>query len=167
MPTNFWLFFVVGLIPLVVGAIYYSEALLGKKWMRLNGFTPEFLKEGNPIVLFGSTYLLSVLIAFAFSGIVVHQTSIFQTMMPEVMEEGSKAQAQFEELMAQYGNNFRNLKHGAIHGVIFSIFFVLPLIAINALFERKTWSYIFIHVGYWLITLSIMGAVMSAYLVYN
>jgi len=166
MPTNFWLFFVVGLIPLVVGALYYSEALLGKKWMQLNGFTPEFLKEGNPIVLFGSTYLLSVLVAFAFSGIVIHQTSIFQTMMPDVMEEGSIAQAQFEELMAVYGNNFRNFKHGAIHGVLFSVLFVMPLIAINALFERKRWAYIFIHFGYWLITLALMGGVMSAYLTY-
>jgi len=106
MPTNWWLFFIVGLIPLVVGAIYYSESLLGKKWRQLNGFSPEFLKEGNPIILFGVSYLMSVIISFAFSGIVVHQTSFFQTMMPDVMEEGSKASAHFEELMAIYGNNF-------------------------------------------------------------
>lgn len=167
MPSNFWLFFIVGLIPLIVGALYYSEALLGKKWMQLNGFTAEFLKEGNPIVLFGTTYLLSVLVAFAFSGVVVHQTSFFQSMMPDVMVEGSSAQAHFEELMALYGNNYRNLKHGAIHGLLFSVLFVLPLIAINALFERKKWSYIFIHFGYWLITLTLMGAVMSAYLIYH
>jgi len=166
MPSNFWLFFLVGLIPLLVGAIYYHDALLGKKWRQLNGFTPEFLKQGNPIILFGVSYLLSVIISFAFSGIVVHQTSFFQTMMPEVMEEGSKANAYFEELMALYGNNFRNFRHGVTHGLLFSFLFVLPLLAINSLFERKGWSYIFIHFGYWLISLSLMGGVMSAYLKY-
>ena len=166
MPHNSWLFLLTGMIPLVVGAIYYSEALMGKKWMQLNGFTPEFLKTGNPLVLFGTTYLLSVILCFAFSGIVVHQTSFFQSMMPEVMEEGSKASAQFEELMALYGNNFRNFKHGAIHGVLFSVLFVLPLIAINSLFERKGWTYIFIHAAYWLITLVLIGGVLSQFLKY-
>lgn len=166
MPHNSWLFLVTGLIPLFVGFIYYSEALAGKKWMQLNGFTPDYLKQGNPLVLFGTTYLLSVILTFAFSGIVVHQTSFFQSMMPDVMEEGSKASAQFEELMALYGDNFRDFKHGAVHGVMFSLLFVMPLIAINSLFERKGWTYIFIHTGYWLITLVLVGGVLSAFLKY-
>jgi len=39
MPTNFWMYFVAGAIPLVIGAIYYSKVLVGKSWMNVNGFT--------------------------------------------------------------------------------------------------------------------------------
>jgi hypothetical protein len=37
------------------------------------------------------------------------------------------------------------------------------MIAINGLFERKSWQYIFIHSGYWIISLMIMGAVVCAW----
>ena len=65
--------------------------------------------------------------------------------------------------MDTYGGNFRTFKHGAFHGTLYSVFLVLPLIGINALFERKSWSYVWIHVGYWALTLALMGGVISAF----
>jgi lysylphosphatidylglycerol synthetase-like protein (DUF2156 family) len=53
--------------------------------------------------------------------------------------------------------DFRTFKHGAFHGIIATIGLVLPIIGINALFERRGFKYIALHVGYWLVCLILMG----------
>jgi len=166
MPTNFWIFFLTALIPLVVGAIWYNPKVMGNSWMKANGFSEKDLEGGNMLAIFGLSYLFGIFISLGLSGIVIHQPSVYQVMMPDVMEAGSAAEKQFNDLMASFGNRFRDWKHGAIHGIIYTIMLVLPLIAINALFERRGWKYILIHFGYWLITLTIIGAVLCQTLIY-
>jgi len=166
MPTNFYMFFVSALIPMVIGFIYYSEALFGKKWMKVNGFTKEQLESGNMVVILGVSYLMSVLLSFGLSGIVIHQGNVFQVMMPEVMEAGSAAETTFNEFMATYGDRHRGFGHGVLHGVLFTILIALPIISINALFEQRGWAYIGIHFGYWLLTTTAIGALLCGTLVY-
>ena len=54
-------------------------------------------------------------------------------------------------------------KHGVLHGLLTSVFFFLPVIANNALMERKSWRYIFINLGYWAVSAMIMGGIISAW----
>lgn len=166
MPTNFYMFFVAGLIPMIIGAIYYSEALFGTKWMKVNGFTKERLAEGNMVAILGLSYLMSVILSFGLSGIVIHQPSVYQVMMPDVMEVGSAAESTFNDFMATYGDRHRGVGHGAIHGLIFALFIALPVISINALFEHRGWAYIGIHFGYWLLTSVAIGALLCSALSY-
>jgi hypothetical protein len=42
-----------------------------------------------------------------------------------------------------------------------TLFVVLPTLGTNALFEQKNWKYILINVGYWALTLSVMGGIIS------
>lgn len=65
--------------------------------------------------------------------------------------------------MDKYGNNFRTFKHGVFHGVISGIFLIFPLFAINAMFERKGFKYIFINSGYWLVSFALMGGIICAF----
>jgi hypothetical protein len=37
------------------------------------------------------------------------------------------------------------------------------MIAINGLFERKSWKYILIHSGYWIVTLTIIGSLICGW----
>ena len=166
MPTNAYMFLVAGLIPMLVGFVYYNPKVVGGMWMKTNGFSEKDLEGGNMALIFGLSYLFSVLIAFILSGMVIHQVGAFSMMAPEVFESGSAAQKQFNELMVQYGNTGRSFGHGALHGGIVTVFFVLPLIAINSLFERRGWKYILIHVGYWLICLMLMGGLICSTLKY-
>jgi len=166
MPTNFYMFFVAGLIPLLIGFIYYSEKVFGTKWMKVNGFNKEQLEGGNMIAILGISYLMSVLFSFGLSGIVIHQGSVFQVMMPDVMVAGSDAENLFNEFMATYGEYHRGWKHGVIHGVLFTILIALPIISINALFEQRGWAYIGIHFGYWLLTSVCVGTLLCVTLVY-
>ncbi|MDF1696452.1 MAG: DUF1761 domain-containing protein [Saprospiraceae bacterium] len=166
MPTNFYMFFVAGLIPLIIGFLYYSPKLAGNAWMKSNNFTEESLKGGNMGLILGLSYICSVLIAFMMANFTIHQGGAFGMMYPEVMVSGSDTQKHFNELMQMYGENSRSFTHGLIHGIITTLFFVTPIIAINALFERRGWKYILIHTGYWLITLALVGGLICSTLEY-
>ncbi len=165
MPTNWWMFLVVGLVPMIVGAIWYGP-LFESKWMKVNKFTKSDLEGGNMAVIFGLSYLFSVMVAFFLSGVVIHQGGVAQMMLPEIMESGSPAANEFNDLMARYGDRYRSWGHGALHGAMVAIFFALPVIAIKSLFERRGWTYTFIHTGYWTVCLTIMGAVLCQLLDY-
>lgn len=167
MPTNFYMFFVSALIPLLVGAVYYHPSVFGSAWMKVNKFKEEDLKGANMALIFGLSYLFGIFISMTLSGMVVHQSAFLQAMMPAVAESGSEAQQQYNSLMAQYGGSFRSLGHGALHGAFAAIFFALPLLGINALFERRGWKYILIHTGYWLICFILMGMLLAKTLVYG
>lgn len=166
MPTNWYMFLLVGIIPLLIGSIYYNPKVVGGAWMNVNGFSDEDLEGANMPLIFGACYLFSVMMAFILSSFVIHQGGVFSMMYPDILETGSSAQQEFNDLMSRYGEAQRGFKHGIVHGLMVTIFFVLPLIAINALFERRGWKYIFIHLGYWLICLTLMGGVLCQSLQY-
>lgn len=162
MPTNFYMFFVAALIPMLVGMVYYHPKVLGNAWMKANGFTMESLEGTNMGLTLGVTYVLSVLVALALQGIVVHQAAAASMMMPEISEAGSAVQQEFYALMAKYGDRYRTFGHGALHGFMTGILLALPIVGINAAFERRGWKYTLIHVGYWAITLMLMGGLLCA-----
>lgn len=167
MPTNFYMFFVTALIPLVVGFIYYNPKVFGGQWMKINGFTEQTLREkGNPAVIFGVCYLLACMLSLALSFIVIHQGGAVSAAMSPDGTWSPEAIADINAYMAKYGSNFRTFGHGAVHGFIAALFIALPIIATNALFERRGGKYIFIHWGYWAVTLVLMGGVLCQTLVF-
>ncbi len=166
MPTNFYMFFLVALIPMIVGAVYYHPKVMGNAWMRVNGFTEESLQGGNMVLILGLAYFFSLLIGFFLTGSVIHQGAVFSLMIPDVLESGSAAQQTFNELMQTYGDKDRNFGHGALHGGLVALFLFTPVIAINSLFERRGWKYVMIHAVYWFICLILMGGVLCQTLEY-
>jgi hypothetical protein len=162
MPTNFYMYFVAALIPMIIGAIYYHPKVLGNAWMKSNGFTMESLEGANMSVIMGTAYLLSFVLAFGMTGSVIHQFNVASLLMPEILEPGNAVQQDLSDFMAKYGDRHRTVTHGLVHGFINALFFALPLIGINAAFERRGWKYVLIHFGYWAITLMLMGGLLSA-----
>jgi len=153
------------LIPITIGFIYYHPKTFGNVWMKSSGLTEESLKQGNfPLILL-LCYLFSLFLSMALTGIVIHQNHLYSVLMnePGLKEEGSALFNYVADFMAKYGQNFRTFKHGAFHGALTGIFFALPVIGINALFERKNWKYTAIHVGYWTVTLALMGGVICQF----
>lgn len=161
-PINFYMYFVAALIPMIVGAVYYHPKVAGSAWMKSNGFTMESLEGSNMAVIFGVAYLMSFILSFGITGAVIHQAGMPGLLMPEVMDTASAASQDLQAFMAKYGDRHRTFSHGAVHGVIMSIFVVLPIITIIANFERRGAKYIFVHFGYWLITLALMGGLLCA-----
>lgn len=117
-------------------------------------------------LLFGLCYVLSVVAAFFLQSLVIHQGAIVSLLFPESLEAGSDAQQLANDIMTKYSDRHRSFTHGMAHGSFVVIFFILPIIAINALFERRSWKYIFIHAGYWWISLMLMGGLLCQTLEY-
>lgn len=154
MEINFLALFLASLSTLVVGFIWYNPKVFGGIWMRETGMTEESAKNSNMIKVFGLTIFYSLILAFMMPTIVNHEIGAVQAA-------GGNAQdpALLEFLKVHHGK-FLSFKHGALHGILFGVFFVLPITAINSLFEQKSWRYILVTAGYWIVSFAIMGAIL-------
>jgi len=160
MEFNFLAILVAAIVPLVMGFIWYHPKSFGNAWMRESGLTAESLKGGNMAVIFGLTFVFSFLIAFVLQYLTIHQTGALGMIGGDVFN----AKPSYAAFMADYGMAFRTFKHGALHGFMSGLFFLFPVMAINALFERKSWKYIFINSAYWLISVTIMGSIVCGWI---
>lgn len=165
MKINFAILALSALIPLVIGFIYYNDKVLGKAWMNAAGLSEESVKGGNMFLILGLTYLFSFMIAMSVNFMVIHQFHLFSIVMgePDLKDPNSELSLMLKKIMDLYGNNFRTFKHGAFHGAIAGVFFAMPVVAIGALFERRSFKYVAIHAGYWIITLILMGGTICAF----
>jgi hypothetical protein len=157
--------FVAALIPFLLGALWYGP-LFGKPWMKINGFTEEYLKKGNMAVIFGVSYLFCLMFSMMMTSYSIHQVNVFGLMMPELQEAGSAVQTDLIDFMTKYGDRHRTFSHGAAHGLIFAIFIALPMIGVNALFERRGWKYTMLHWGYWAISTILICGLLCATLTF-
>ncbi|MFM1876678.1 MAG: hypothetical protein RL266_2415 [Bacteroidota bacterium] len=161
MDINFLAILGAALIPTIVGFIYYNPKFgLGKAWMSASGVTEDMAKTGNMAVIFGVSLLLSVMLSFILMTLVVHQMHIF-SLFDGFTDAAS--QEEMKGLLTAYGDRFRSFGHGALHGTIAGLFIVLPVLGTNALFEHKGFKYIAVNVGYWVITLALMGGVICRF----
>ena len=162
MEMKFWIFLVAALVPMIMGFIWYHPKVMGKVWMDACGFSDEDVKGGNMPLIFGLSYLFSIMIGLGLYPIVVHQLGLFSMLQgePGINEIGSEVHTLFSGLMDKYGTNFRTFKHGAFHGTLTGLFLALPILATNSLFEKKGFKYIAVNSGYWIITLALMGGVI-------
>jgi len=167
--NNLVLTFVGGLTPLLIGFIWYSDKALGKAWKKEIGFVEDGSQPTGLGKIFLFSYLFGVLIMFFMPSVVIHQFHMVSTLngTEGFGQDGSVVQQFYQDFVQQYGGKFRTFKHGALHGTIAALFFVLPIIGLNAIFEKKTFKYIFIHVGYWAFTLAIMGGLACQFYTIN
>lgn len=168
MTFNWIAIFGAAFIPLLVGMIWYSPKVLGTAWMNSAGLTEEKLKGVNMPLILGLTYFLGLFIAASLMTITIHQMSVYSLFggggNPELADPNSESSKLIATIMGKYGSSFRSFKHGALHGGLTAFLFIMPVIAINALFERRSFKYVAIHTGYWILTLLLMGGVVCAFL---
>ncbi|MFH4963832.1 DUF1761 domain-containing protein [Gaetbulibacter sp. M235] len=159
MEMNFLAILVAAISALVVGFIWYNPKVFGNAWMQAAGMTEEQIKGGNMAKIFGLALLFAFMLAFILQPIVIHQYGALSL----VGGDPTKGLPSYTAFMADYGDVFRSFKHGALHGFISGLFIALPIIGTNALFERKSAKYIFINSGYWIVTLTVMGAIICGW----
>lgn len=159
LPINPIAIPIAALAALVIGAIWYNPKVFGNAWMRESGMTLEKMKSGNMAIIFGLSLVFAVLLAVLLMQFTNHQWGAFGM----VGAEPETAKASFEAFMVDYGTAYRTFKHGALHGLLFGVLGALPIIGTIALFERKSGKYIFINSGYWIVTLTVMGAILCGW----
>tara|TARA_R110000787_G_scaffold6697_10_gene23316 strand:- start:19776 stop:20273 length:498 start_codon:yes stop_codon:yes gene_type:complete len=161
MEINFLILALAALVPLVMGFIWYGPLLFQNSWMKQLGFTEESLKGGNMTLIFILSYVFSFLLALFLQFVVIHQTGVYSSLMESgATELSGDALTYYNDFMAKYGTNYRTFKHGALHGTLTGVLIALPILAIQAMFERKTIKYVAINAGYWIITIALMGGIV-------
>jgi hypothetical protein len=156
---------VSAVVPLIIGFIWYNPKVFGNAWMRVSGVTEEKMKSGRLPIIFGVTYLMGLLISLALMSMVIHQAHIFSIFadVPGAQDPASEVGKYVSDFMTKYGTLYRTFKHGAFHGTLTTLFFVVPIITVVSLFERRGFKYIAIHGGYWMVTLAIMGGIICQF----
>lgn len=158
---NFKAIFVASFSSLIVGFIWYNPKVFGAIWMNETGMTEEKARQSSMLKVFGLTLVLSFMLAFIMPTFVIHQFGALG--MIGGPSEVEKAMPSYLAFLSDYGNVFRTYKHGALHGSMIGLFVALPVIATNCLFEQKSFKYAAITSGYWIIVMTIMGAIICGW----
>ena len=132
------------LSSMVVGAIWYHPKAFGTAWMKAIGKTEKDLEGGNMAIIFGLAYVMSVILAH------------FIQILTEITHWHPDGAGGID-------HSFHTFGHGAIHGALFCLAMVAPVIIIIGLFERRTIKHHLITIGYWLVVMSIMGGIGDAF----
>jgi len=165
MDYNYLYWFLAALVPAITGFIWYHPKVFGTSWMKLNNLTQRELDKGNMALILGVCYVLSLLLAVGLTGLVVHQAGFFSLFAMDYEKAGQEEiKALVDNVMTTYGDRHRSFGHGALHGGLAALMFALPVLGINALFERRNWKYIAIHTGYWFVTLLLMGGILCQFI---
>jgi hypothetical protein len=166
MNINFLAVLVAALVPMVMGFIWYNPKVLGNAWMQAAGLNEEKLKGANMAVIFGVSFVLSFLLAFFMQAVVIHQfhiASVFYDYQEQIKDATTPEGTIYKQVMDLVGTGHRTFGHGVLHGVMGGLFLATPIIATGAMFERKSFKYIAINAGYWIICMGIMGGIVSAW----
>jgi Protein of unknown function (DUF1761) len=118
-----------GLIPMLLGYVWYHPKVLGGSWMKSLGMTEDSMKEGNMPLIMGVSMLLSVFLAYRANGYSSHT----------------------EPGMSQF-------VHGFFHGAWGMGIPAAAVLVANGLFQRNSITNLLINAAYWILALGLMGA---------
>jgi hypothetical protein len=131
---NFIAVIVATLSTFLVGWLWYGP-LFGKAWMNAVGLSEEELQQSNMAKIFSLAFIFELIMAF--------NLAMFLTGSPE-------AAAQIDAGM------------GAFYGFLTGFGWIFFALAVNSLYEHKSWKYIFINGGYWSVAFTVMGLIIGA-----
>jgi hypothetical protein len=154
--------FVAALIPIIMGFIWYNKAVMGKAWIKSTGLTEEYLKEANMIKVFAALIIFSIMLATGLYMAVIHQVHLGSLVADPKLQTPETMEA-IEKVKSLTSGNYRTFGHGAVHGMLTALFMGLPFFGILALFERRSWQYYAIHIGYWVVCCILMGGIICKY----
>jgi len=135
---------VAALVPNIIGAIYYGP-LFGKSWLSSLGMTTEDMKGRNEALIYGSALGLSLIISFFINW---------------VLQMGHKNVSEAGELIFASYNTF---PHGALHGMMLCMAFVMPVIVCLGLFQKSSAKNVLLNVGFWLVCYALMGGILDVW----
>jgi hypothetical protein len=162
--SGFSILALAALVPTIVGFIYYHPSVMGGVWQRTAGISADDPKPNMAMVV-PVTLFFSLLLSVMIWQMVIHQNGLNSMLadVPDLAKPESELSIHVKYIMDNYGMNYRSFKHGVFHGVLISFFFVLPVLSMGALYERKSFGYIGVHLLYWILTLSMMGGLICGF----
>lgn len=160
MEINFFALLTAALSTLVIGFIWYNPKVFGNAWIRESGVSVEKMQSSNMATTMILSFIYAFFISFILQFLTIHQYGA----LGMVGGDPTKAKPTFDAFMTDYGTAFRTFKHGMLHGFFAGLFFALPLVGTNALYERRSWKYTLIVGGFWIVCCMIMGGIVCAWI---
>lgn len=159
MEMNFLAILAAAFSSQLVGMIWYNPKVFGNAWMKATGVTEEQARGGNMWVsmLLGVVYAFFVAVFIQF--VAIHQIGAVSA----TIDIAGVDPTVLSNYLSAYGDTYRTFKHGALHGAMFGLFFVFPIIATGAMYEKRSFKYALISGGYWTVTLMIMAGIVCGW----
>ena len=157
---NFYSLLTASLASLLIGFVWYNPKVFGTIWIRESGIKFDPDNKPNRLKMLLIHFICAFFMAVILQFLVIHQTAVVSL----IGGDAKKGLPSFTAFMADYGTNFRTFKHGALHGTLTGLFFVMPLFGITALYEGRGFKYVLVAAGYWVISLAVMGGIICAWM---
>ncbi len=157
---NIYSLLTASFVSLLIGFVWYNPKVFGTIWMRESGIKFDQDNKPNMIKILSFHFICAFFMAIILRFLVIHQTGAIAM----VGGDDTNMNATFVAFMKEFGTEFRTFKHGALHGTMAGILFVMPLFGITALYEKRSFKYVLITSGYWIITLAVMGGIICSWI---
>lgn len=132
---NYWAVLIAALVSFVIGGLWYSPILLGNVCMKEAGISKKDIKKAKEKGM-SRRYLSSFIGALLMSYIMAH----------------------FVQFVS--ASNFFD---GVTTGFWIWFGFIVPVLLGSVLWEGKTLKYYTINIGYYLVSLAVMGGILAAW----
>jgi hypothetical protein len=124
---------VAAIIPMIIGALWYSPVMFAKKWMALIGKTEEEIKKSfNPMKMYGLSFLASLVMAYVLAHIVIN-------------------------------TGYSGFVGGMHAGFWLWLGFVLTTNSSTVLFESRPSGLYWMNVSYYLVSILLMGGLLAVW----
>jgi hypothetical protein len=131
---NYLAILVAALSAFAIGSVWYSPLMFSKAWQNALGLSDKDIKEANMLVIFGTSFLLMLVMAIGLS-----------------------------VLLNALNPNGLNWLSGLKNGLYVGLFFIATSYGVNILYQRKSFKLWLIDSGYQVLLLGIMGLIIGAW----
>lgn len=136
--TNFLIIFISAFIPLIVGALWYSQSVFGKLWMRAQNLTPEDqerMSRRSMVFQMATSYVAYLLMSYVLAVLV--QYLVIASLIPAL-----------------------------ILGSLVWLGFVIPVGISNTVWSplEKAWTLFYINISYMLVSILLVSVVIALWM---
>ncbi len=136
VEVNYIAVLISAVVAMAIGFFWYSEAFLGKPWMKLMGYTKESMEKAAKGM--GPMYALSFVGALVMAYVLTHVMTFSRAFMGT------------EPVMT-----------GLTSGFWMWLGFIAPVQMTDVIFGGKKWNLFYINTGYQLVSVLGMGFVLG------
>jgi len=156
---NWLLLSITSLIPFIMAYIWYRPNVYSVIFIGWDLSQFNFRWSISSAILL---ILLGFMYSITLSYQVIHQLHFQSLLMNEVgfLKGEGNAYKDLIYIFELYGKNFRSFKHGAFHGLLNSIFIVLPILIYGKYTSNSSWRSVFFQWIYWMICGILMSGII-------
>ncbi len=138
MEVNWLAVIAAAVAGFAVGGLWYSPLLMGPLWMKEAGVTRDQIEQSDRRKTFGISFLALLVMSYCLAMFIGPARGV---------EDGF----------------FDPSQQGAFHGFLVGFGWLFLAFVVIGLFELRSWKYIAINGGYWIVTMATMGGILGAW----